>query len=121
MTSTINYGDVVPALVAQLPEFAPLLEEHLHDNFGELLPHVFFGAVTRHVLERTAASVDKSEDWLKKVTAFMCQVFEHGDEGAQNLVAVSFVENLDPPSPGAARVTAMLSPHLMTIWRAFYG
>ena len=45
----------VRALVADLPELNLRLKEHLDDNFGELLPHVFFGDVA-HWAEQQAAS-----------------------------------------------------------------
>jgi hypothetical protein len=37
-------------LVSRHSDLAPILDEHLRDN-GELLPHVFFGDVTRYASE----------------------------------------------------------------------
>jgi hypothetical protein len=45
--STISF---VQDLVRQFQELRNLLKEHQEDNFGELLPHVFLGDVTRYVV-----------------------------------------------------------------------
>ena len=38
---------LISTLVLEIPELRPMLDGHLRDNDGELLPHVFFGDVTR--------------------------------------------------------------------------
>jgi hypothetical protein len=32
------------------PDPFTLLDEHVEDNFGEILPHVFFGDLTRFIV-----------------------------------------------------------------------
>lgn len=48
------------AFVRQLAELsttlATILEEHLRDNFGEVLPHVFLGDVTRYMMATKQAA-----------------------------------------------------------------
>jgi len=93
--TTIN--DLVRDLVAAAPELEALLREHLVD-YEELLPHVFFGDVTRWLEERGPAPA-------------VLAVLEHhigaGDEEVQNVVAVSFLEGL-----GDEAVRAALGPRL---------
>ncbi len=40
-------------LVAQIPELEPLYSEHMQDNFGEMLPHVLMGDVTRFAVAKS--------------------------------------------------------------------
>jgi hypothetical protein len=73
-------------LAREFPEVGDLLEAHLADN-GELLPHVFFGDLTRYVLSDgrdKAAVVQRLED-----------VLSGADSAVEELIGVSFVENLE--------------------------
>ena len=87
---SISYEYLHLALVAAVPEFRPVLDEHVAD-FDEVLPHVLFGDLTRFVLaahERgDTALVSRSLEWLDRA-------LRGGDERVQNVVAVSFVENV---------------------------
>ena len=84
-------------LVARHPDLAPILEEHLADD-GELLPHVFFGDVTRYASElarrRDAARLDPL---LRDLDGALTGA---GDE-TDNLIWVSFVENAQGASGDA--------------------
>jgi hypothetical protein len=63
-----------------------ILEEHREDN-GELLPHVFFGELTRYVLSDgpdRVAVVQCIENAMSTETPSVCE-----------LIAVSFVENIE--------------------------
>lgn len=48
--------DLIDRLVGKFPRLEPLLREHLADNFGEVLPHLFFGDLTRYVVREFAGS-----------------------------------------------------------------
>ena len=43
---------LINTLVVEIPELRPMLDEHLHDFDGELLPHLFFADVTRWAEEQ---------------------------------------------------------------------
>jgi hypothetical protein len=42
--------EFIDHLVAKFPALESLLSEHGADNFGEVLPHVFIGELTRDVV-----------------------------------------------------------------------
>jgi hypothetical protein len=46
----------IAELLADVPGLRPSYLEHLDDNFGELLPHVFFGDVTDWAVEQHPAA-----------------------------------------------------------------
>jgi hypothetical protein len=50
MTIAISYETIVPLLVEKIPPTRPILEAHVQDN-AEILPHVFFGELTRFVIK----------------------------------------------------------------------
>lgn len=72
-------------LAHEFPVLAGLLREHLAD-YDEILPHVFMADVARRVLSGVKER--------RRIVNFLDQSLrEQGDE-IQNLIAVSFVENL---------------------------
>ena len=93
---------LVRDVVANVPELQPLLAEHLADNYGELLPHVFFGDVTRWALREKAVNSLS----LKRLLTLLDASYAKGVPDVQELIAVSFLENLPPGWP------AKLGPHL---------
>ena len=73
-------------LANAFPGIRVILDEHLAD-FDELLPHVFFGDLTRYVLSNgadKASIVQRLEDKLST-----------SSESVDELICVSFVENLE--------------------------
>jgi hypothetical protein len=90
--SRITSENLSGKLVAAVPEFAPVLEEHQKD-YGEVLNHVLFGDLVRFV--------EKAEgrgDWelIDRSLAFLEEALASGDEQVVNVIEVSFVENLEP-------------------------
>jgi hypothetical protein len=82
----------------EVPELRPAYEEHLADN-DELLPHVFFGDVSRSVVSRASAG---DSDVVARILSCLERVLTEGDEQASELVVVSFVENIAPEDGAAA-------------------
>ena len=89
-------------LVEDIPELAPILQEHLEDNFDEMLPHVFFGDVTRWVDDALAS--DPQSAPARELLARLDQAATDGDDNVKELIAVSFLENLDDQSPTIAHL-----------------
>lgn len=91
---------LIHQLVALAPELGPVYRTHMEDNFGELLPHLMMADITRWlggVLERTQAgglSAPADLEQLHTVVAFLEEQFATGDKATQELIAVSFLENL---------------------------
>jgi hypothetical protein len=98
--------DFARRLVAEVPELKPVLAEHLEDNFDELLPHVFFGDVSRWAESEVAA--DPADPAVQRLIDELSTGFTDGAPEVRDLITVSFLENLDDDSP----VLAVLSPPL---------
>jgi hypothetical protein len=90
--------DFIRGLLQQVPELTPAYKEHTRDNESELLPHVFFGDVTRFVQERIRLG---STDEVRRVLSVFekpltCdQSIPAPDGSVRNLIEVSFLEILD--------------------------
>ena len=91
-------ADALDRLIAEVPDFQPVLDEHRHDNEG-VLPHVLFGDLTRFVLD---ARANDDADRVTRSLTFLDRALRDGDDYVQNLVAVSFVENVGPSDPAQA-------------------
>jgi hypothetical protein len=78
-------------LVDAFPRFHEALSDHLSWN-DEVLPHVFFGDVTRAVEADARAG---QTDELPALVAFLERRFVTGDEAVQNVICVSFLEYID--------------------------
>ena len=94
--------ELVRDLIVAAPELDAVRREHLADN-DELLPHLLFGDVTRWVVERGP---------VPELLAVLEHHMEAGDEEVQNVIAVSFLENLLGDDPGERAVQAALGPRL---------
>ena len=106
----------IRALVERFPSLAPLLEEHLTDNFGELLPHIFLGDVVRWVLALMAtARAEESLTAQRELHEFLCRLedtYAGGNEELQELLSVSFLENLPRSGEDGAEIRNQLGPNL---------
>jgi hypothetical protein len=92
MAGAIRFGqEVVDRLLADVPEFREEYEEHLRFMDGELLLHVLFGDLTRFLVAAEAAD---DEVLVARCLASMDRLLREADQETQNLVRVSFVENL---------------------------
>jgi hypothetical protein len=85
-------SDAIEALRVAVPEFDAPIDEHVA-GFDEMLPHVLFGDLARFVL---AAHESRDTDVEQRSLAFLDRALREGDDEVQNLVAVSFVENVGP-------------------------
>lgn len=101
----------VQALVADHPDLEPLLDEHREDNMGDLLPHVFFGDVTRWVVDHHL-DLDADPSELDPLLAALEKGMLDGSEEVKDLIAVSFLENLPYPDEDGADIIDRLGPAL---------
>jgi hypothetical protein len=94
--------DFVDKLVEEFPALQPMLREHVADQFGETLPHVFFGDLTSYAVDEFVGGTDLVR--LQRLLDRLEESFSStGDDEITNLIAVSFVENLpyrDEPGEG---------------------
>ena len=106
--------DFVQRLVEQIPAIKLIYDEHL-DYFGELLPHVFFGELTRWLLS-LFSSVPRSqnvETQLWAVLNYLEQSFIMEGEEIKELIAVSILENLPRPGEQNSGIIELLGPELV--------
>ena len=100
--------DFVRRTVAEYPELEPMLTEHLNENFGELLPHLWISDLARYVIDRYQAAG----------TSAVSSILHHLDAEAgrhpeiDELLAVSFLELMPYPNEPTADVTELLGPNL---------
>jgi hypothetical protein len=103
----------IGALVWRFPELMDDLGEHLADNNRELLPHVFMASV-----EKWAESLlEGRTSELEALLNFLADGVAGGLESVQNLIDVSFVENLPYPDEPTAAIRAMLPAELRSLLR----
>lgn len=109
--------DFIERLVERCPGLKPVLDEHVSDNFGEVLPHLFFGDLTRYAVSRfleieAGARHQHADLELRALLTDMEDAYADGDEEIQELISVSFLENLPRPEEEAAGIRAWLGPQL---------
>ena len=101
----------VDQLVREIPGVEPILEEHMKD-FGEMLPHVFMGELTRYVLyiHKASGGVDSNtQDELRQILDRLEEGFAHGNDAVKELIGVSFLENLTGEA-GRETLRSLLGP-----------
>lgn len=81
-------AEFVQQLARMFPDLAPLLSQHIVESHG-ILPHIFMGDVTRYVLSGGQNRRQIVEHLDRSLGA-------KGGDDVQNLIAVSFVENIGP-------------------------
>lgn len=101
MTS-LAYSEVANALRVALPEFGAAIDEHIA-AFDEVFPHLLFGEMTRFVLDARERGED---DLVQRALVFLDDALRDGDDMVENLVEVSFVENVGPWDPDQAQFIA---------------
>jgi hypothetical protein len=99
----------VGALCYDTPELIDLLQSHL-DTYEELLPHVFMGDFTRWVVGKF--NDDRSDPNLRRLLVFIEESFSRQDESSQEIISVSFLENLPQVGEDDDEVRTVLGPHL---------
>jgi len=108
-------AEFIRSLVEKHPSLDPLLREHLVD-FGEVLPHVFFGDLTRYVISEFCRFGDDHTatdgPQLKGLLDELERAFAAGTDEVSELIAVSFLENLPRPGEEGAGVRDLLGPAL---------
>lgn len=85
--------ECVKKLLEHVPELRPVYDEHIHDN-DDLLPHVFFGSVTRYVVQQASSGQSGPSKPVGRILEFLERCMTSGDDKVKELVSVSFIENL---------------------------
>ena len=72
-------------MAARFPGLAPMLAEHIKDN-DEILPHLFFGDVTRYALSLVRERKPDQKPELRMLLDFLEESFSGGNEELQELI-----------------------------------
>ena len=102
---------LINTLVVEVPELRPMLDEHLHDFDGELLPHLFFAEVTSWAEEQAWHPTATSPTRLRLLLDRLDADYRDGDDDLHGLIQVSFLWGLSDA------VRALLGPTLRAVVR----
>ncbi len=102
--------ELVRRLVEAEPSLQEVLRAHL-DFSGELLPHPFMADVTRKVVEWSRSGDDADLARMRAVLQFLDTEFGR-DFLVDELIAVSFIENLRADGEPGHEIVAALGPKL---------
>lgn len=104
---------LIDKLLATVPDLRPVYEEHMSDNDG-LLPHVFFGDVTRFAIENAGAPV--SDAAITNLLTALDEALADANAEVKEVILASFVENL----VGEKAALKLLKPKMgLNLRRAF--
>jgi len=110
--------ECVNLLLAQVPELRSVYDEHICAN-DELLPHVFFGDVTRYVVRQVRSGEAGLANPVGRILGVLEQCMVSGDEHVTELVVVSFVENLVGCDDVVTNLNRSIGPHLEGAIKAY--
>lgn len=111
--------DLIERLACRHPFLGSMLDEHVADNFGEVLPHLLFGDLTRYVLAQfldvesgVGSQLVEAKGEIQGLLNDLEVAYAAGGEEVQELISVSFLENLPRPGEQASTVRSWLGPEL---------
>lgn len=107
--AVINFISFVKLLLEVVPELVSVYDEHI-DDYDELLEHVLMGDVTRFA-EKLYIENSNSE-CLARLLGFLDKAYAVDDEKLNELISVSFLENLTRDEESFEGIRAKLSPQL---------
>lgn len=101
---------MVCALVYTYTELTPILQEHLEDNEGEILPHLLMADITRNVSQR----IDHW-DFCKSFMSWLEQAWNNGTEYERDVIGASAVEMIPDPGQPGSELRTLLGKSLRTL------
>lgn len=101
----------VGSLVYEFPPLLGLLQEHLDDQDGEVLPHLFMADLERCIEAQVVGQDGQSSKLIPKILAFLEAAVGRDDEIA-GLIHTSFLEHLPRPGQPGAEIRTKLGPAL---------
>ncbi|RSM72890.1 hypothetical protein DL991_32300 [Amycolatopsis sp. WAC 01375] len=98
----------IGALIDTHRELVPVLEEHLIENEGEVLPHLVMADVVRWLVEHRTSDPEV----CSSVVGWLEEEFGRGPEEVRGLITVSGVEMIPDPGHPGAELRDLLGPVL---------
>lgn len=104
-------------LVQGRPEFEPVYQEHVTDNYGEVLPHMLMGDFTRWFIDQCRIAIGLPETAadrtrVRRLAQFLDMEYQSGPHYIRELLFVSFLENLHLAGRDYDLVKSFLGPVL---------
>ena len=107
---------VVESLAGCSSGLRVLLEEHSKDNGGEILPHVFFGDLTRYALsllpDTRSVGEPLQKHELREILNRLEEAYSENDSEITELISVSFLESLPQPGDVGSQIRDLIGPNL---------
>lgn len=103
---------LIGALAYRFLELRPLLQEHLDDNDGEVLPHLFVADVERWAEGEATAEGNARQAAVQDVLAFLEDAYSTQGEEIEELISVSFLEHVPRPGEPGSLLRSLLGPRL---------
>ena len=111
---TLSPHTFVAQLTDEFPDLRPFRDRHLAE-YDEMLPHVFFGDLTRWLVDSYLADPGGRDGpdpvWRRLLDRFE-QAYGVGDAGTRELLYASFLENLPYPGEPGEEISRYLGPSL---------
>jgi len=107
---------LIGELIRVVPEFHELYEEHLRDNYREVLPHVLFGEFAQAAV---ASYLTGGESW-KSALEIIESAYGDSDDYTNGVISASFLGSLpfrDEPGAGIVDVLGPKICHQLTLIR----
>jgi hypothetical protein len=101
----------IGALIDAHRDLYPVLEEHLIDNEGEVLPHLVLADVVRWLVGHRASHPDV----FRSVLAWLEREFNDGTEDVRGLITVSGVLMIPDPGQPGSELRDFLGPSLREV------
>jgi hypothetical protein len=101
----------VGCLVYRFPALVGLLQEHLKDQEGEILPHLFMADLERWIEAELEWKGGGPTELIKQILDFLEEAVGRDDEVAE-VIHASFLEHLPRPGERGAQIREKLGPAL---------
>jgi hypothetical protein len=115
--NTLDFSSFPEQLRDQVPGFDTIYYEHLHD-YDEVLPHVLVGDLVRFLSEEVYCHGSNSTA-LRPAMSLLERAMSSADPKLQELVVVSFLENLDPEDTAFSTISELFGPNLEEKYRTY--
>lgn len=100
----------VGAITFRFPILLPILAEHLEDQEGMILPHLFMADVERWMEIEFLNRYERSKQLITSVLGFIEDAMAMGDEHVKNVIHVSFLEHLPRPAIHGDGLRSLVGP-----------
>jgi hypothetical protein len=106
----ITYDSFAEKLREHVVGFSDLYDQHVRDN-DEVLPHVLMGDLVDSLADRVHAEGAGSQA-VRVALDLLERGMQAEDERLQELISVSFLEDLDPEDTSFSQLEALMGPGL---------